>query len=85
MMGHHILTAKELGEREGKLLKIADVPAYIHKVSGVLVKVRAVYVWTKKGKRRYTGHMLKLRSTLRCGIKFTTEGWVDKFLRGLNE
>ncbi len=84
-MGHHILTAKELAEREGRLLKMCDVPAYIHKVSGVLVKNRVIYTWTHKGKRRYTGHMLKLRSTLRCGIRFTTEGWVDEFLRGLNE
>ena len=84
-MGHHILNAKELGEREGKLLKIVDVPAYIHKVSGVLVKNRVVYTWIHKGKRRYTNHLLKLRATQRCGIWFTTEGWVDKFLRGLNE
>jgi hypothetical protein len=84
-MGHHILTAKELGEREGKLLKLADVPAYILKISGVLVKVRVIYDWIHKGKKRYTGHKLKLRATQRCGIWFTTEGWVQKFLRELNE
>lgn len=84
-MGHHILTAKELAEREGKLLRIADVPNYILRVSGVSVKKRTIYTWIHKGKPRYTGHMLKLRATQRCGIWFTTEGWVDKFLKGLNE
>jgi len=85
MKRHHILTAKELAEREGKLLRLADVPAYIHKVSGVRPGLSAIYVWVKKGKRRYTGHLLKLKATQRCGVWFTTEGWVQKFLRGLNE
>lgn len=81
----HVLTAKELAEKEGKLLKLSDVPNYIHKISGVRPSRRAVYDWTRKGRRRYTGHIVKLRVTKRTGWWFTTEGWVQDFLRKLNE
>ncbi len=80
-----VLSAKDLAEREGKLLRLSAVPAYIHKISGVLPCLSAVYQWVKKGRRRYTGHRLKLRATKRCDIWFTTEGWVQKFLKELNE
>jgi len=81
-----VLSITEIEERDGKLLRFTDVPAYILKISGVKVGRDAVYTWAvRKGKRSYTGRLVKLRCIRSCGLWLTTERWVEEFLRKLNK
>lgn len=81
-----VLSITEIEERDGKLLRFRDVPAYILKISGVKVGKDAVYTWAvRKGRKSYSGRMVKLRAIRSCGLWLTTTVWVEEFLRKLNK
>ena len=72
-------------EPDKELLKIADVPSFILKQTGVRRSVWIVYHWIKKGRRSYSGHNTKLKTVNWCGQIFTRQSWVMDFLRKLEE
>ena len=79
-----VLSNTDIEERDGKLLRLSDVPAYIHKLTGVLPSKRVIPNWVKKGKKSYTGRKIKLKAIRSCGLWLTTERWVEDFLKRLN-
>lgn len=79
-----VLSTTDIEAKDGKLLRFADVPAYIHKLSGVRPRKWTIYGWHKKGKKAYCGRMIKLRAIRSCGLYLTTERWIENFLRKLN-
>ena len=74
----------DIEKKEGRFLRLSNVPAYILKISGVVVKRRVINDWVNKGKRCYTGRLIKLRAINSCGLWLTTTVWVEEFLRKLN-
>ena len=65
------------------LMRLDEVSALILELTGVLRCRATIYNYVRKGRKGYTGENVKLKSTKRLGILFTTEAWVEEFIEGI--
>jgi hypothetical protein len=63
-----------------QLLRLAEVPKLLKKLSGLDRNRKTIYNWANKGKTNYSGEHIVLRTISKAGVKFTTRAWVNKFL-----
>ena len=60
-------------------MRIAEVPAYVLKQTGVSRSRQTAYNWTTKGVK-VAGQTIKLQTETNAGQLFTKTEWVDAFL-----
>lgn len=65
------------------LIRLDDVQAMILNLTGIRKCRATIYNWVIKGRKGYTGENVKLKSSKRLGILFTTEAWVKEFIEGI--
>ena len=62
-------------------IPLAKIPALILKLSGVDIHRDTVYKWTKKGRITPHGECVKLKVSRRIGHLYTTQEWLEDFMR----
>lgn len=62
------------------LIRLEDVQALILRLTGQVRCRATVYNWAVKGRKGYVGENIKLKTTRRLGVFFTTEAWVKEFI-----
>lgn len=69
--------------RKEELIRIADIPELLLKLTGVTRTRQTVYEWIHHGRRTYDGRLIVLKTTKRLGRLFTTKQWLEKFVKEL--
>jgi len=66
-------------------IRLSEVPALIKKLTGVKKSRKTVYNWAYTGRLNYSGEVTILKTEMKAGTKYTTKGWVQKFLADLEK
>ena len=67
--------------KNSDLIRLGEVPKLILELTGV-VRVRStIWSWTWKGRSSYSGQKIKLKTTKRLGMVYTTKTWLEEFIR----
>ena len=65
------------------LIRMRDVPKIVYELTGVTRCRESIYIWARVGVRGYTNEPLKLKTTKRMGQLYTTEKWIEEFIRSM--
>jgi hypothetical protein len=66
-----------------KLMNTRTACAYVEKSVGIKINRVTVYYWMTKGRVTPCGDVAKLKFVSKLGRKYTTEVWINDFLRRL--
>jgi hypothetical protein len=62
-------------------MALHSVAKRVHELTGILVTRATVYNWVKTGRIGLGATRVKLHTVKRCGRRWTTEEWLNEFLR----
>ena len=66
--------------RNEDLIRPERVLTLLTELTGVTRTRSTIYNWMKKGRSNQVGQMIKLKSTKRLGMCYTTRKWVLEFI-----
>ena len=66
-----------------ELIKLGKAPAKVLELTGVTRTRETIYQWAKYGRNAQDGTMIKLRTVRRLGQLYTTQKWLEDFIRKL--
>jgi len=66
-------------------LRIPDIPKYVFATVGIKISRSTAYYWVNIGRTTYDNRRIMLKSQERLFINYTTEEWVDEFIKEFQE
>ncbi len=69
--------------KNADLIRLADVQAMIMELTGQTRSRATIYNWATKGRRGGDEQRIKLKTTRRLGVYYTTRKWVLEFIGGI--
>ena len=69
--------------KDEEYIKLANAAPLVYEISGVHRGVWALQKWSRKGRRSACGKTVRLKTSKRLGLVYTTRKWLVEFIKAV--